>query len=369
VLIELEKSFLEDQGEARYFYSMNTTGVIEGFFGPQWPQADRLSYASFLSTYGGDFYIYAPKQDPYLRKKWREEWVETYREMLKNMVLHFHSHGIKFGVGFSPFSLGGTLTQEDEDHLRVKLSMMNELGIDLLGLFFDDMPTNENLANTQIQVLKLVKKHFHKKIIFCPSYYTPDPILDKVFGQRPSNYLVDIANGLSEDVSIAWTGPKVISPVIDEVHLQEVSHLLKRKPFIWENIFANDGPKNCKFLKLKPFTGRDDKTSQNVEAFGFNMMNQPQLSKILYLASIKVLKSQSPEIAFENALVELCSEGFKAFILDNKDKLLTIGLDVLTESEKDILVTQLTSFSDPGALEVIQWLKGDYNVGSECLTD
>ena len=31
-------------------------GVVEGFFGPAWNSVARKSYASFLSTFGGDFY-------------------------------------------------------------------------------------------------------------------------------------------------------------------------------------------------------------------------------------------------------------------------------------------------------------------------
>lgn len=348
---------------------MNKTGVIEGFFGPQWPEEDRKSFADFLSRYGGDFFIYAPKQDPFLRKKWRDDWSDEYIEKLRSLVTLFHAHKIEFGVGFSPFGLGETLTLDDQRHLETKLTVLNGLGIDVLGLFFDDMPTNENLAKTQIEALRLIKGHFKNHIVFCPSYYTPDPILDKVFGQRPANYLEDIAAGVPLDVSIAWTGPKVISPVIDQEHLKEVSLLLKRKPFIWENLFANDGPKNCKHLKLKPFTGRDENTFREAEAFGFNLMNQPELSKIVYLSSLYALKGIEVDEAYEKALSELCSPALKAFILKNKEVLLHTGLDNISPEQKDLLKKELSGDLSRASREIISWLNGEYNVGSECLTD
>lgn len=348
---------------------MNKTGVIEGFFGPQWPEEDRLSFASFLARYGGDFYIYAPKQDPYLRKKWREAWPSDYVDKLRNYAKTFHHEGIQFGVGFSPFGLGEHLTQEDINLLSQKLTTLNEIGIDLLGLFFDDMPTDKNLARTQIEALKVIQSFFKQKIIFCPSYYTPDPILDKVFGQRPENYLEEIAEGVSGDVSIAWTGPKVISPVIDEAHLLEVGKLLKRKPFIWENLFANDGPRNCKFLKLKPFSGRDEKAFKATEAFGLNLMNQPELSKILYYASKLVLDGKSPDEAYKEAIGELCSDHVKKFILKNNDVLLTTGLDNIAIETKQNLISELLEDHSRAAEEIRMWLNGEYNVGTECLTD
>jgi hyaluronoglucosaminidase len=349
---------------------MNMIGVIEGFFGPQWPMEARMSYAEFLFEFGGDFFIYAPKQDPYLRKKWRENWTPVYLEHLRSMAENFQDYGVKFGVGFSPFGLGTSLTEEDKIHLKDKIELLESIGVDMLGLFFDDMPVTDNLAGTQIEALAIFKKHFKGKIIFCPSFYTPDPILDKVFGQRPEQYLAQIANGVSQDVSVAWTGPKVISLEIPVEHLQETTNLLKRKPFIWENLFANDGPRNCKFLKLKPFSGRSKESFNHTEAFGFNMMNQPELSKIMYLSSLLVLKKGLlPLHAFDAAFSELCSPEFAEFMRKNNDLFLVKGLDVIPQEEKDQLIVHLKSFSDKAAIEVIDWLMGKYNVGSECLTD
>lgn len=349
---------------------MNNLGVIEGFFGPQWSQSSRLSYASFLQKCGGGFFIYAPKQDANLRKSWRDKWEDDYLTHLQILRDNFHQAGIHFGVGFSPFGLGSSLSLEDKASLDEKLTILNNLGIDILGLFFDDMPTNDHLARTQIEALRVIQNSFKKKIIFCPSYYTPDPILDKVFGQRPPQYLEEIANGIPPEVALAWTGPKVISPEISREHMQETTSLLKRKPFLWENLFANDGPKNCKFLKLKPFTGRSYEILDEAEGIGLNLMNQPELSKILYLSSLHVLKNKmEPERAFEKALSEMCSHAFKKIILVNRDIFLTTGLDNISSDHRQNLLQELASLEDSAAREIEDWLNGKYIVGSECLTD
>lgn len=36
-------------------------GLIEGFFGPPWPESDRLAFAPLLRELGFDFFLYAPK--------------------------------------------------------------------------------------------------------------------------------------------------------------------------------------------------------------------------------------------------------------------------------------------------------------------
>jgi hyaluronoglucosaminidase len=344
-------------------------GVIEGFFGPQWPKLDRLSYAPFLQKYGGDFYIYAPKQDSFLRKAWRNPWTPEYLSELKELCEAFHRHGLKFGVGFSPFELGTDLKESDRELLREKLLLLQEVGIDILGLFFDDMPVSDQLAQTQIHTIEVVREVFKNKIIFCPSYYTPDPILDKVFGARPPHYLEEISNGLPLDIAMAWTGPKVISPEIPAEHLRETSLTLKRKPFVWENFFANDGPKNCKFLKMKPFAGRSAEALGEMDGIGLNLMNQPELSKILFLASVFAMKEEDAQLAYEKAVRELSSNEFAAFLLANGHAFLEKGLDQIPFDEKDVLIKKAEEMPDKAAQEVCDWLRGKYLVGSECLTD
>jgi hyaluronoglucosaminidase len=348
---------------------MGQLGVIEGFFGPKWSESSRKSYADFLSQFGGDFYIYAPKQDPFLRKKWRDPWPTEYIHELKNLTTIFQTQGIKFGVGFSPFGLGHELTENDLGELSEKIEILNQIGIDMLGLFFDDMPISDNLAKTQIKVLSAIKNIFHGKIVFCPSYYTPDPILDKVFGQRPENYLEEISTSLPLDVAIVWTGPKVISLELSTHHLQETKALLRRKPFLWENLYANDGPKNCKFLKLRPFSGRSKESCLHVEAFGLNMMNQAELSKIVYLSSKFVLDGENPDEAFLHSLKTLCTPSFATFIETHQKTFLNQGLDVLSHEEKSLFLEELGRFPDLAAKEITDWLKGVYLVGTECLTD
>ncbi len=323
-------------------------GVVEGFFGPQWPSGSRYRYATFLKEHGGDFYIYAPKQDQNLRKGWRSDWDLLYLNFLKDLSLEFRRNGILFGIALSPFGLGKELLLSDEAILLDKVRLLTEAGIDILGIFFDDMPSHDNLAEVQAKVIKAIRKTFDGRIIFCPSYYTPDPILEKVFGPMPKNYLQDIARLIPEEVSMAWTGPKVTSPEIPRVHMVDTLKLLHRKPFMWENLFANDGPKNCKFLKLRPFSGREEKLDDVTEAWGFNMMNQPELSRITFLASLLVLRDHhTPDNAFDESLNRLCSKAFADFIRKNRLDFLQKGIDVLNSEEKRSLLQELAHMLDP----------------------
>ena len=349
---------------------MNNIGIVEGFFGPPWNKGDRESYAPFLAKYKANFYIYAPKKDQHLRKLWREDWSAEYLLELTQLKDHFQSHQIKFGIGFSPFGLGDSLSLEDKDKLKEKCQLLSRMKIDILGLFFDDMKSNENLAEIQLAAFNEICTNFKGQIIFCPTFYSFDPLLEKVFGKMPDGYLEKISNKIPSEINIAWTGPKVISNEIETNHLEEVKKLLKRKPFIWENLFANDGPRNFKFLKLKPFTGRDSDITKHTNGYAFNLMNQAQLSKISFLSSILVLRSGfEPIVAFEKALDELCSKELKDFIFFHRDEFLVQGLDNITEDQRHQYLKELKQFNEPCAIDIINWLNGQYIVDADCLTD
>jgi hyaluronoglucosaminidase len=348
---------------------MTKLGIVEGFFGPTWSQEARLRLPSFLSECGGGFYIYAPKRDAHLRKHWRENWPKSYQTELATLRDAFQSEGLSFGVALSPFGLGEKPSRDDLVLLKHRLDILQSLNIDHLGLFFDDMPSTPNLLNVQKQIINLALDYFPEGLIFCPSYYSYDPILDKVFGLRPDGYMEGLSS-IPWEVEICWTGPKVISDVISREHLIEVRELLGRKPFIWENLYANDGPKNCKFLKLKYLTGRDDSLLTETNGVGFNLMNQPYLSQILYLSSLLSLRDGlAPQSAFESSCAKLLTAPMAEFVIRHREVLLNVGLDKMEEALKQSMLGELQEHFDGASFEIQQWLKGEYSVGAECLTD
>lgn len=349
---------------------MTKIGIVEGFFGPAWNHQGRLDFANFLKRHGGDFYIYAPKRDAHLRKEWRENWSQEYLDEISELRDAYQNKKIEFGLALSPFGLGSKISQNDWEHLKNKFQILSELKIDYLGLFFDDMPSTDDLLKNQSEVVTLALNYFPQGLIFCPSYYTFDPILDKVFGQRPEGYIEGLKTFIPPKVEVCWTGPKVISEEISAAHLAEVEGLIGRKPFIWENLYANDGPRNCKFLKLRFFSGRDQSLLQNTSAIGFNLMNQPYLSQVLFLSSLEVMRNNLlPEEAFKKSCLTILSTPMAQFLIKHRTDFLNEGLDKLSSSQKEQLINELKLFSDPAANEISSWLKGEYLVGPECLTD
>lgn len=345
-------------------------GLIEGFFGPPWPEKDRLGFAPLLQNLRFDFYLYAPKADPYLRKKWREPWTPEYRAKLAAYARHFREHNVKFGVGLSPFELHLLGEREGKKLLQEKLRQLEDLQVQVLGLFFDDMPVHEDLARKQLEAIETVRHATRARIIFCPAFYTPDPILEKVFGKRPETYFDEIRQAPKE-IDFAWTGPKVISDEISPEHLRETAALLGREPFLWDNLFANDGPRNCKFLKLREPGGRTHEALAASRGWAWNPMNQAALSGITLRASEHALvRGLSPAEALEKAVRESASAPLAEWVLRNRRAFLEAGLDTFSAEQKEKWRSELAAWRNEAvAHEIEQWLAGEFIVGAECLTD
>ena len=54
-------------------------------------------------------------------------------------------------------------------------------------------------------------------------------------------YLSTIGRELLPEIDVFWTGPEIISREITVAHVRELRDILRRKPLIWDNFWANDG--------------------------------------------------------------------------------------------------------------------------------
>ncbi len=342
-------------------------GIVEGFFGPEWSWASRHRFCESLPSYGGSFYIYAPKRDACLRRNWTQHHSDQTWTELKRLSRACCRHHVAFGVGLSPFELYANWSQGTKDLLREKLTLLHELNIQYLGLFFDDMKGAPDLADRQLEIVDYVRRLTDTTILFCPTYYTHDPILDKIFGPRPPDYLEKIGH-LSADIQILWTGTKVIPPSITVTELDDVSTILRRKPFVWDNYFANDGPKQCKFLKLRPLEGRTPEAFQRSAGWAFNLMNQPCCSELVFAAAVECLNGGERSLdSFYRVIARIAGPRFEFLLKHDGTLLMETGLDAIQPEKKRDLLTVLDNsrFSQ----ELLDWLEGRYMVGQECLTD
>ena len=347
-------------------------GVVEGFYGDGWGWQDRVDCAQFLAGQSLGTYVYAPKSDRYLRSAWRDPWPGADYDKLHVCTRGVTSQGVHMGVGLSPIGLGNELSDRNRQALRAKLDQVSALSPSILCVLFDDVETTgDDMAEQQLRVVDVICDYASfDRVIVCPSYYSTDPVLERVFGARAGNYWSQLSKGLDASIDLFWTGERVCSNDYSRASLDKAAELLGRPPVIWDNYPVNDGEKSCGKLFLQSFSGRELLVTDAVAGHLANPMRQPVLSRLplVTMAALHAgMDTVSMKLAAEKFL-EREAPGLIPLITRDAERFASAGLDGLGDKERERLSLEYQSIEHPMAAEVVGWLQGRYAFDPACLT-
>tara|TARA_R100000005_G_scaffold96208_1_gene81460 strand:- start:217 stop:1275 length:1059 start_codon:yes stop_codon:yes gene_type:complete len=345
-------------------------GVVEGFYGRPWQHELRLSYAGYLQALGLNTYLYAPKGDPWLRKRWQEDWPAEEWQALAQLAAHYHQQGMFFGVGLSPFKLYGRYGQGQRRQLRDKIRRLNELPASLLAILFDDMPGDQaDLAQRQVEILADVRDWSDAgRLLVCPTYYSFDPVLERHFGRMPADYWPDLGRLLDPGVDVFWTGNRVCADAITRDDLNRAVGALGRPVMLWDNYPVNDGALRSNHLYLAPLSQRASVLDPSVVSGHLcNPMLQGRCSlpALLGLASLYV-QGGGPDPDLPGQLLGV---SLWRCLQRDAEEFRAVGLSGMSAQRRLALAGEYAGLPGPAACEVAGWLRGDYAFDPACLTD
>ncbi len=347
-------------------------GVVEGFYGRSWDWADRGGYASFLPRVGLNTYVYAPKSDACLRTNWAKPWSDSELAALSSCARQFAGQGVTFGIGISPIGLAGRPSRQQLADLQVKLEQMASVSTSLWCILFDDVPSSgADMASCQAYLYDRIRSvGSPERIIVCPSYYSTDPVLEKLFGPRPPDYWRELGKALDSDVDFFWTGERVCSDDYSKENLEFIADQMQRLPVLWDNYPVNDGAKASRFLHLDPYSGRHAFLGSYTAGHLANPMNQPWLSRLPLATLSSVVTGAKYEQrlhAWDAMIQELMPDDVDRF---RKDAAVfsARGLEDFTRQEKDSMAAYYATVESPAAVELVAWLREEYAFDPACLT-
>jgi hypothetical protein len=267
------------------FPSFPERGVVEGFYGPPWTHQDRVDILRFEGAHGMNAYYYAPKDDPYHRKLWREAYPPEAQQRLGELAAAAKHNFVDFCFAISPGLTMAYSSDHDFQVLTNKLASVGKLGVSCFALFLDDVPQDmqdpqdraqfKTLAQAHIYLTNKLYKHLKEqsaanRLTLTPTTYTNE------WGNR--DYVKELGVGVDPGVSIVWTGPKVFSPAITVEQAREWGGYIHRPPLIWDNYPVNDGTPWCRYLG--PLSGRDPQLPGAVRGLFSNPMIEAHASMI-----------------------------------------------------------------------------------------
>jgi hyaluronoglucosaminidase len=297
-------------------------GVVEGFFGPPWSMKHRAAMFEFGAARGMNTYLYAPKDDPYHREKWRRPYPPQKWKEMARLIRAAEKNKIDFVYGFHP---GKRLRFGDERALRClreKARRFYDAGVRTFAILFDDIPSRlEHAADRKRFRASLARAEgtWLAEILarqpaawkdvewwICPSYYTEDPLLARVFGSFEARFLEKLAEHLPPSVACFWTGPKVVSKRITLADVRRVARRIQRRLILWDNYPVNDLSMS-KEMHLAPLAGRDARLPELIYGYLNNPLLQESLSFIPLATCFDYARAPvayDPETSWRRAVIQ-----------------------------------------------------------------
>lgn len=343
-------------------------GIVEGYFGMPWDWAARTETMEAMAPHGYRFFHYAPKGDPWLRRRWMEPYPDAELARLAAFGAACRAAGVRFGVGLSPFEAHRGFDSAMRAAMEAKIDQLDAAGIDELAILFDDMEGAElaDLADRQRAIVNVAAARTRAtRIIVCPGYYSDDPVLDRVFGQRPPGYLAGIAR-LDPAIQIYWTGEEVCAREFTRGSLDHAAELLGRKPLLWDNYPVNDGARQCRHLHLRGFTGRGAGIAGSIAGHAVNPASQAVLTRIPLLTladSYAQGEAYRYGESFARAVRAVAGEELGAMIESDLLRFQDAGLDRMGDVSDTR--ARYAAIDHSAAREIVAWLDGEYAVSAE----
>jgi len=343
-------------------------GIIEGFYGPVWPAAARERLVRTLAPAGYGFHHYAPKADPAVRTAWQAPWTDADAEGLRAFAATCRAHGVRFGIGLTPLGLSRASPREAWDALAAKLRQLDAIGVDDLVLAFDDVRGDvPDLATQQAAIVDWAAARSRAgRVHVCPTYFSDDPLLDRLFGARPNRYLEELGAALDGRIRVYWTGAEICAKAIEPEHVEHVAGRLGRAPVLWDNATANDSPVTSQHLSLRAVTGRPAELADVTDGHALNPALQPTLAAIPALTLAMAYargKAYAYGAASRDAAERICGPELAATLHADLAALCDWGRDRLEPETRADLRARYAAFDHPAAREVVAWLDGAYDPG------
>ena len=295
-------------GEILDYPLFEVRGYIEGFYGTPWKAEKRPEMMRLLASYGENTHYYAPKDDLYHRKKWRELYPEKELDSLKELVDLSNDLCMSFCYCIAPGYSMQYSSAEDFKILCNKTEQLHSIGISSFGLLLDDIPSElfyeedkriySETVNAHISLCKRYYafiKSLGAKLTVCPMEY---------FGDCSGYYISRLGQELDEGISLFFTGEDICSKTIKSEAAIKFERSTSKQPLYWDNYPVNDA-EMFKEMHIAPIKGRDRDLFLHSKGIISNCMEYFESNKIPLITIALYLWNPlkyEPEEAFTHAV-------------------------------------------------------------------
>ncbi|MEU6131507.1 beta-N-acetylglucosaminidase domain-containing protein [Saccharopolyspora sp. NPDC047091] len=278
--------------------NMPIRGSIEGFYGSPWTHAERMDQLAFYGDVKLNTYVYAPKDDPYHRERWREPYPEDKLSEVRELIGQAAAHHVRFTFALSPGQSICFSDPADFQALLGKLQAVYDSGVRDFSVPFDDIsytrwncgadqahygaPGEAAAGRAQAEILSRVQREF---IDAHPDARPLQMVPTEYSDYEDSPYKTALRDGLDPRVVAMWTGDGVIPEQITVSDAEKAAQVWGRKVFLWDNYPVNDFDGSEGRLLLGPYGEREPGLGEQLVGDVVNPMNQAAASKVVEIGA------------------------------------------------------------------------------------
>lgn len=296
--------------------SIKLRGYVEGFYGYPWSFEDRLGLFSDTSKFKMNTYIYAPKDDPYHKDRWREPYPDDKAEELRQLAEEAKKDNVSFCWSAHPGYGWNYNSDADHNALMAKFEQLYDLGVRQFGISYDDLGGYVN-GTQHAQVINRINEEFVKvkgdvePLIVVATRYCNG------WGPDMRSYFKPFMETLDEDVVVMWTGANTMSAITKAAYEWPKQQTgVNRNLAAWWNYPVNDYCDGK--LMMSPLENLENDVD-NLSGFFLNPMSQAEASKVAIISgadyswNVPAFEKMSSWKRAINELVPDANEEFERF--------------------------------------------------------
>lgn len=265
-------------------------GVIEGFYGKPWRHEERLRGLNFFAAHNMNYFILAPKDDPWQRFDWHTPFNQNFLDRTRELVERARDVGIEIAVCISPGLTVRYSDKTDSEALMVRYRQLASIGVTQFGLLLDDIPWELQFDEDKRRYSSIAQAHgdFANRIFDAISTEIPGSQLFtcplQYHGRGHESYIKEFGNALRKEIDLMWTGRQICSEYLESVDARYFREQTSKKPFYWDNYPVNDVAMIHQ-LHVGPIEKRDRDLGEYSAGLVANPMEKFELS-LISLATI-----------------------------------------------------------------------------------
>ena len=284
-VLAMAEENLFPQGESEDYPLFPIRGLIEGFYGRPWSFEERKGMIALAAKNKMNTFFYAPKDDDYHRKLWRDFYPAQELERLAALNEASKDCFIDFHYCIAPGLSAKYSDDQEFETLVKKTKQLYDAGINNFGLLFDDINLELEYEEGKAVYGETVNAHIDwinryeaalkeidekTKLTVCPTVYC---------GRGDEYYIAKLGQNIGPAVSIFWTGRDVCSRDLTSPEAFYFHEHTNHKILYWDNYPVNDAEMYNE-MHIGPIKGRDKDLYLYSEGLIANCMEYVECTKI-----------------------------------------------------------------------------------------